>query len=541
MRPSHRRIQDPTRADNLSSSPSSSPLRLFLSWPAGASLLYLVSAACLLGGAALVLAPGSGDEGRILERITMLATVEVYVAAIAALAALVCYWKPGNGDAVALLVLMALFVPGMNAGLSTIATHQPLTALALGISGLALAAGYAALVQQRVTGWWGWKIAGPLVVMQTWHAISPGMLGLAYGSNTVPESLISAWLPGWWMVIASGWTLAGFALYAKPSERIAAPTELIPEHVQIAEPILTTEQAPDDDLFVKAHLRLPNDQMLTVTPPTVATNGLRWMLATVAVVAGGLHQWLLTYSLNLGLTGWDLFALIVITLVLIDVLLRQWKLNAPGLLPILETIAGVIAIFIARSGSYVADPTAFGGIICYPPLVLVLGGVALLIIAWRDRDRGSLVAATCWCMGALLTWGITADHLEMNTKLAGAAGFVLLCFVIAFAPHRRWLWLALLVILFVGTTHPEWGAALITAAAVISRGIRTRSIATGATSLAPLLAHSGGWIPGALSFIAAAGGWLAIIAAFVLLGGGAWVSWRRARTPAPGFPQTPFI
>lgn len=81
----------------------SNTLRSFLAWPAGASLLYLVSAALLLGGSAIVLAPGSADEGRIAERIALLTTVEIYVAAITGLAALVCRWKPGNGDAVALL------------------------------------------------------------------------------------------------------------------------------------------------------------------------------------------------------------------------------------------------------------------------------------------------------------------------------------------------------------------------------------------------------------------------------------------------------
>ena len=36
----------------------------FLAWPSGGSLLYLISAACLLGGAGLALAPGGGHEER---------------------------------------------------------------------------------------------------------------------------------------------------------------------------------------------------------------------------------------------------------------------------------------------------------------------------------------------------------------------------------------------------------------------------------------------------------------------------------------------
>lgn len=469
----------------------STPLRSFLSWPAGASLLYLVSAACLLGGAALVLAPGSGDEGRIVERIALLGTVEVYLAAIVGLAALVCFWKPGNGDAVALLVLMALFVPGMNAGLSTIATHRPAIALSLGIVGLALAVGYALFIQKRVTGSWGWQVLAPLGALQVWHALAPGVLGLAYANSAVPEFLLSVWLPGWWLVVVSGMALVLSASRAAPSA-----TDL----------------------------------------GTVKSTGLRWMLATGAVVAGGLHQWLLTYSLSLGLNGWDLLALIVIVLLLIDVLLRCWTCAAPGLLPVFEVVAGIIGIIIARSGNFTADASSMLSMCCYPPLILAIGGTALLGIAWRFGDRGSLVSGSGWLLGSILTWGTTASHEQTNLRLVAAVLFVVLSFILVCAPHRRWMWLVLLVVLCVGTIHADWGPALIAAAAVIGRSIRTRTIAVGCTSLAPLLVHGGGWIPDALS---AGGGWLAVGAAFALLGGGAWVSWRRTQASASGFPQPP--
>ena len=249
----------------------SNNLRSFLAWPAGASLLYLISAAFLLGGAAIVLAPGSADEGRIAERVSLLFTVEIYVAAIAGLAALVCRWKPGNGDAVALLVLMALFLPGMNAGLATIATQHPLIAVLVGGVGLVLAGGYLTLIQRRVTGRWSWALLAPLLVMQAWHALSPGLLGLVYASDTTPTALLSAWLPGWWLVIASGFALVSAAL--SPSAHGDSAQE-------------TASSLPSAPSVV-----------------TVSSNGLRWMLAVVAVAAGGLHQWLLTYSLNLGLKG----------------------------------------------------------------------------------------------------------------------------------------------------------------------------------------------------------------------------------------------
>jgi len=464
-------------------------LRSFLSWPAGASLLYLASAAFLLGGSAIVLAPGSADEGRIAERIALLTTVDIYVTAITILAALVCRWKPGNGDAVALLVLMALFIPGMNAGLATIATQHPLTSLVLGGIGLVLAGGYVELVQRRVTGRWNWAVLAPLLAMQAWHALAPGLLGLVYAHDITPATLFNAWIPGWWLVIASGFALVAAALTTAPS---------------------------------------------TTAQPAVTTNGLRWMLAVVAVVAGGLHQWLLTYSLNLGLNGWDLLGLLVIVLLLVDVLLRRWGHPVSGALPYVEGALGIAATVIAYSGCYATNASLAPSIICYPPLTLALGSVALLGIAYRFRDQDSGWAALVWLLGAVFTWGITADQAHANYLLGTGVIFVVLCFIIAFAPHRPWMVIALLVVLCGSSLYPEWGPALIASAAVISRALRTRHAATGATCIAPLLTHGGGWIPGLIS---AAGGWLAVAAAFTLLGVGGWVSWRRAQPE----PRSPYV
>ena len=470
-------------------------LRSFLAWPAGASLLYLVSAAFLLGGAAIVLAPGSADEGRISERVALLFTVEIYVAAIAGLAALVCRWKPGNGDAVALLVLMALFVPGMNAGLATIATQHPLVSVLAGGVGLMLAGGYLIVIQRRVTGPWSWALMAPLLVIQAWHALAPGLLGLVYVNDTTPAALLSAWLPGWWLVIASGLALVAAAMFSGAQ--------------------VTARSSGSDPCKVTV-----------ATDATVTSISFRWVLAVVAVAAGFLHQWLLTYSLNLGLNAWDLLGVVVIALLLVDVLLRRWGPDLSETLPFVEGALGIAATVIAYSGCYATNASLELSLICYPPLTLAIGSAALFGIAYRFRDQGTMHAASVWLFGALFTWGITSDQPHANFLAGAGAIFIVLCFVIAFASYRSWHAIALLVVLSGSCLYPEWGPALIASAAVISRGIRTRNLATGATCIAPLMTHGGGWIFG---LITAAGGWLAVAAAFTLLGGGGWMSWRRAQ------------
>lgn len=238
-------------------------LRLFLSWPAGASLLYLLSAACLLGGAGLVLGPVVGDETHLNERLTLPATVAVYVGCLGGLTLVVCRWQTGNHDAVALLVLLALFLPGMHAGLSTIATQLPLAALRLGAGAVILGLVLASRIARRVTGNWSWQLAVPLVALLVWDGLAPGLLGMAYARDVRPETLLEWWRPGWTCAVLA---TAGLA-WAGDRARPGAPGTL------------------------------------------VAAAGLRWILAGIVGVASLLHQWLLTYACNLGVTFWDLLAL----------------------------------------------------------------------------------------------------------------------------------------------------------------------------------------------------------------------------------------
>lgn len=466
-------------------------LRSFLAWPAGASLLYLLSAACLLGGAALVLAPGTGDEARAVERFTALGTVAVYVAALAGLAALVCRWKPGNGDAVALLVLLALFLPGMHAGLGTIASHFPHATLALGAGGLALALGAGHQLQRRVTGRWDWRLIAPLGLLTAWNAVAPGLIGLAYRDDVRPETLLAVWLPGWWLVLAGGGWLAFTAHRAEPS----------------------------------------------AAGPVVVSSGLRWILTAIAVLATGLQQWALGYAFNLGLSAWDLLGVVIVLAVLLDLLARRWDLVPPGVLASAEAIAGMACSAAALSGDFAAEPSTPLWLACYPPVLLGFGGLALLAIAWRFGEMRTAVAASAWLLGCIASWGITADQTHANWRAVAIAVYVLALLVVTLPKEAPRLVGACAVILTVLASVAHGGLLVVTvcALAFAIRGFRARSRAAALPGAIPMSVLVVQYLPQLLRLLEAAGGWLGVGAAFALLATGAWVSWRRAQAASPGF------
>lgn len=465
--------------------------RSFLAWPAGASLLYLLSAACLLGGAALVLAPGAGDEARAMERFTALGTVTTYVAALAGLAALVCRWKPGNGDAVALLVLLALFLPGMHAGLGTIASHFPLATLALGAGGLTLALGAGHQLQHRVTGAWGWRLTVPLALLTAWNALAPGLIGVAYRDDVRPETLLGVWLPGWWLVLAGSAWLAFTAHRATPSE----------------------------------------------SGPTVGSTGLRWILTAVAVLATGLHQWALGYAFNLGLGAWDLLGVVIALALLLDVLARRWGLLTDGMLAGCEALLGIGCALAALSGDFAAAPISPVWLACYPPVLLGLGGLALLVIAWRFAEMRTAGAAIIWLLGCIASWGITAEQHHANWWALAIALYLLALLIVMLPKEAPRLGGAFAVILVVFASL-EHGGPLVVAACALAftvRGFRARSRVAALPGAIPLSVQVVHYLPQLLTLLAAAGGWLGVGAAFALLATGAWVSWRRALAASPGF------
>lgn len=466
-------------------------LRSFLAWPAGASLLYLLSAACLLGGAALVLAPGAGDEARAVERFTALGTVAAYVAAIAGLAALVCRWKPGNGDAVALLVLLALFLPGMHAGLGTIASHFPLATLALGAGGLALAFGAGHQVQRRVTGAWGWRLMVPLALLTAWNALAPGLIGLAYRNDVRPETLLGVWLPGWWLVLAGGAWLAFTAHRAAPSE----------------------------------------------SGPVVGSGGLRWILTAIAVLATGLHQWALGYAFDLGLGAWDLLGVVIALALLLDVLARRWDLLPSGMLAGGEAILGIGCSLAALSGDFAAAPISPLWLACYPPVLLGVGGLALLVIAWRFSEVRTAIAAGAWLLGCIASWGITAEQPHANWRALAIAVYLLAAFVVCLAKEApRTLAMASAALVVIATlAHGGPLTMSVCTLAFAVRGVRARSRRAALPGAIPVVVQGIPLLPKLFALLAAAGGWLGVGAAFALLATGAWVSWRRAQPASPGF------
>ncbi len=516
--------------------PAFSTWSAFLAWPAGASLLYLMSAASLLGGAAWILGPGSADASRLIERGILVATVAIYVAALGLLSWLVARWQRGNPDAIALLVLLAVFLPGMPACFTALSQNHPGATCLLGVATLFQTIAIVRAVNGPVCSTFHPAALGLLGVMQLWNCLSPGFLGLAYGESVRPEFLLGHWLPGWWVQLLAGFSIVLIAGGAGPRYR--------------------------DELR-----------------PCLRRAGLLWILTLVAIAASGLHQWLLTYGMNLELRVADHLGLAVVLALGIDAGAYRWRLLSDEQRAGFAWMLGLIGCVLAMAGAFDSRPV-FAQLPCYPPAWLALGAIGYGLHAWRFRDRWAMVSAGVWSTGAAMTWGNVAGDAGVHAAGFGIAA--VLWTIVAAAITRRWQVAAVAAgMLAIGALFPGRLVSLLgmerailglaifallnLAVSVIwwrSYPAVLRALAAGVLALAvldstrievPLVAlalivATGMWCRQRLLLVlapitmlehawaiasalaASIGGWAGIIGAFALLVIGGWLSWRKART-----------
>lgn len=143
------------------------------------------------------------------------------------------------------------------------------------------------------------------------------------------------------------------------------------------------------------------------------------------------------------------------------------------------------------------------------------------------------MSAAVWLLGAVFTWGSTADHDVANWLALGTA-VLLLAALVLILPRRAPRLLELMasgVLLLAAWFHPGLAPAALTAlVGIIHAWQHRRPLFAGVSSM-PLTVRGLLYIP---ELLRAAGGWIAVGMAFLLLALGAWLSWRRTRgTPPP--------
>jgi hypothetical protein len=181
--------------------------RAFVAWPGSASLVTLLSAACLLGGLWGVLEPTLDDPARSSDRWAVLGSIAGYLVSVLAAVWAMGRARSGNPDAVAASVVATALVVGYGLVLHLICPDAPAWggfAATVGVVGLA--------------GLWrGWvraaaatpsAAATPLAAIAVWAVGWPAVLGWRTAVAVAPVGggtdapVMVCWIIGWVLLLA---------------------------------------------------------------------------------------------------------------------------------------------------------------------------------------------------------------------------------------------------------------------------------------------------------------------------------------------------
>ena len=344
----------------------------------GGSVLYCLSAMCVIYGIAAVLGPVFARSFLLGETLPCIIALNVYEVALLAVLLMIVVWQDVTDDAVSLVVLSGVFLVVTGIALTTTSNSEPRWVLLIGACGFALAMGKVFVLRRFIGMSIGPVLWAGLAVVLGWNFLAGAWLADATTTKTIGRE---QWLVGWLVLLAGGVTVLvdAWRRGPKPSD---APDTRVP------------------------FLRRP---------------AMGWVLALVLLVAAGVHQHALAYVFDVRSAFIDYLPLVsILSLLSLQLALRLRSRPAylePGLAAI-----PLAAFLFALIGEPVLQKPVLGvQLLWYPPVFLGLTGLALLLTGIRKRCRTLLPVVPFYALGVLLTLtSSAASPGDLHWHLTGA-------------------------------------------------------------------------------------------------------------------------
>ncbi|NUM37015.1 MAG: hypothetical protein HUU50_20940 [Candidatus Brocadiae bacterium] len=370
----------------------------FWQWKASAGVLYLLSAACLLVGATMVIAPIYSHPELILEQFYLIGTLNLYQGMLLGVAILVCYWKKGNDDAISLSALIGIFLVACSVALDTITLDFPTVTAILGLAGIIFASINFYFLQRYVLGTIEKYFFLPIFLLIITNFLIPACIGFSMRNKMMLRAEMLS-------QVSLGLTLiAGLRLWFL--------TYRIPEQKKI-----------------------PTNSM-----PFLHTVIMRWVLAIIILAASLIHQYTLRCPCDLAIKFGDILpALGILTLIYLGLAHRMSNINKT--IAVIPLLLALCAMF---NNSYTLFQELGPAIVCYPPVFLMLMAFALSICAWRYAQKWLYYLSILYVLGAIPFLHATPKMFVSPNYALLAAGLTIFSLFLAII-HKDTRWAILFI------------------------------------------------------------------------------------------------
>ncbi|HUU42783.1 MAG TPA: hypothetical protein VMX57_03335, partial [Planctomycetota bacterium] len=169
----------------------------------GGSILYCLSAMCVLYGFAAILGPVFARSFQLVETLPCIVGLNVYEIALLAVLVVIVVWQDVTDDAISLVVLGAIFLVVSGIALTTTSNSDPRSVLLIGAGCLVLAMGKLFVLRRFVGMNIGPVLFAGIAVVLAWNFLAGARFAEAVANDRLVKGIASAkWVQSWIVLLA---------------------------------------------------------------------------------------------------------------------------------------------------------------------------------------------------------------------------------------------------------------------------------------------------------------------------------------------------
>lgn len=344
----------------------------------GGSILYCISAVCVACGIVKLLGPVLAGDKSFMDALPCIGVLHLYELALLGVLIFIVSRKIVD-DAISISVLMALFLVGTSIALGSIADKNVNISLWVGFAGIALALAKFHIMR-RFAGisFKGMSFLG-LTVLISANYLGPNLLARSVATDPSQEPVRrTIWLFAWLAILLGG-------------------------------ALILIEAIRDKSFSYK----MRKEKIPFLNQPVMA-----YVFAFIVICASGVHQYATEYTFALERVSGDYVPVVALASLLLVEILSKWG-ERFGPLQIIIYLAPLTALLLAINDKSILASSEWGiGLICYPPVILAITGLAIAGLAFYHHRLSFAVTAVIYGLGVILTAGFSPENpYDLNVKL----------------------------------------------------------------------------------------------------------------------------
>jgi hypothetical protein len=376
----------------------------------GGSVFYCLSAVFVAYGIVKLLGPVLAESKTLADALPCIFTLHIYeLALLGVLILIVC--KKVVDDAISLVMIIGLFLVGTSIVQGSVSDLNTAASLFLGLGGIAIAFGKFYFMRRFVKIPFRMLCLAGLGILMVYNYLGPVFLARSIAVDPIHELVRrNQWLLVYVCMLVGAVFVIVEAMRAKPREK-----------------------RPENEVV-----------------PFLQRPVMVYVFALLLVAACGIHQYTMAFifALERGL-GDYLPAVVVGSLLLLEIM-RHWGKRF-GVAEFVVSCVPFAATMLAIHQKSVIESGQLGlGIMCYPPVILALSGLALAVLALYHRWYPLLAVPILYGLGVILTAGFTPEYphdLNIHVCVGLLIGVLLVYGIIIRKPY---VCLAGIIVLCIG-------------------------------------------------------------------------------------------